>query len=126
MFDISFWELVVIAVVALIVVGPEEFPALVRGVSQSITKIRRYINAVRADMEFEVERVEELKRLVAEESAKSQVNQFANQLRSSVAVPTKSPVQVTTEQKDELIQPPRPIENPTHIHATQPDVGAKK
>ncbi|NOY62665.1 MAG: twin-arginine translocase subunit TatB, partial [Gammaproteobacteria bacterium] len=34
MFDIGFWEITVIAVIALLVVGPDEFPQLVRSVGQ--------------------------------------------------------------------------------------------
>ena len=30
MFDIGFWELIVIAVIALLVVGPEQLPGFVR------------------------------------------------------------------------------------------------
>jgi sec-independent protein translocase protein TatB len=41
MFDIGWGEFVVIAVVALIVIGPKELPAVLRGIGQWTTKIRR-------------------------------------------------------------------------------------
>ena len=41
MFDIGWSELLVIAVVALIVIGPKELPAVLRTVGQWTTKIRR-------------------------------------------------------------------------------------
>jgi sec-independent protein translocase protein TatB len=41
MFDIGWSELVVIAVVALIVIGPKELPAVLRTFSQYLGKIRR-------------------------------------------------------------------------------------
>ena len=41
MFDIGWSELVVIGVVALIVIGPKELPAVLRTVGQWTTKIRR-------------------------------------------------------------------------------------
>jgi sec-independent protein translocase protein TatB len=41
MFDINWSELVVIGVVALIVIGPKELPAVLRGIGQWTTKIRR-------------------------------------------------------------------------------------
>src|SRR6266566_876571 len=41
MFDIGWSELVVIAVVALIVIGPKELPAVLRAIGQWTTKIRR-------------------------------------------------------------------------------------
>ena len=41
MFDIGWSELVVIAVVALIAIGPKELPAVLRTVGQYMGKIRR-------------------------------------------------------------------------------------
>jgi sec-independent protein translocase protein TatB len=41
MFDINWSELVVIGVVALIVIGPKELPAVLRAIGQWTTKIRR-------------------------------------------------------------------------------------
>ena len=41
MFDIGWAELLVIGVVALIVIGPKELPAVLRTLGQSMAKIRR-------------------------------------------------------------------------------------
>ena len=41
MFDIAWGEFVVIAVVALIVIGPKELPAVLRAIGQWTAKIRR-------------------------------------------------------------------------------------
>src|ERR1700731_2781535 len=41
MFDIGWSEIVVIGVVALIVIGPKELPAVLRAIGQWTTKIRR-------------------------------------------------------------------------------------
>src|SRR5215470_9122380 len=41
MFDIAWGEFVVIAVVALIVIGPKELPGVLRAIGQWTTKIRR-------------------------------------------------------------------------------------
>ena len=45
MFDIGFWELLVIAVVSLLVAGPEKLPGLVRDVGRWTAKLRRYVDA---------------------------------------------------------------------------------
>jgi sec-independent protein translocase protein TatB len=63
MFDIGFWELVVIAVVALLVVGPERLPGLARTAGTWIGKVRRFVNSVQADIDREV-RTEELQKLL--------------------------------------------------------------
>jgi sec-independent protein translocase protein TatB len=63
MFDIGFWELALIGVVALLVVGPERLPELARTVGKWVGRIRRYVTAVRDDIEREI-RAEELKELM--------------------------------------------------------------
>lgn len=63
MFDIGFWELALIGVVALLVVGPERLPGLARNVGRWVARIRRYVSAVRDDIEREI-RAEELKDLM--------------------------------------------------------------
>lgn len=67
MFDIGFWELVVIGVVALLVVGPDEFPKLVRTATGGIRKARRMMAALKDDVEQEINKVDEVKRLVENE-----------------------------------------------------------
>jgi sec-independent protein translocase protein TatB len=54
MFDVGFWELVVIAVVALLVVGPEKLPALARAAGQWLARGQRVVQGFRADVEREL------------------------------------------------------------------------
>ena len=68
MFDIGVSEILVIAVVALIVVGPDEFPRLVRAAGRWIGKVRRYVSELRDELDREVTRAEELKRAVAKQA----------------------------------------------------------
>ena len=68
MFDIGFWEIAVIAVVALLVVGPEEFPALVRTIGGWIGKIRRFLTDTKDELDREFRKAEELKKLVEKEA----------------------------------------------------------
>ena len=69
MFDIGFWELALIAVVALLVVGPERLPKLARTAGLWLGRARRLVGSVKADIEQEL-RADELKR-VLEQQAKS-------------------------------------------------------
>lgn len=41
MFDLSWGEIALIGVVALVVIGPKELPGVLRGVGQALTKLRR-------------------------------------------------------------------------------------
>jgi Tat protein translocase TatB subunit len=54
MFDIGFWELIVIAVVALLVVGPERLPGFVRESGKWAGRIRRFIHDARFELEREL------------------------------------------------------------------------
>ena len=44
MFDIGFWELSIIALVALIVIGPDKLPAVARNVGKWVGRTRRFVN----------------------------------------------------------------------------------
>lgn len=60
MFDIGFWELLLIAIVALVVVGPERLPKLVRVTGLWVGKANASLQAVRSEISREL-RAEELK-----------------------------------------------------------------
>jgi sec-independent protein translocase protein TatB len=62
MFDIGFTELLVIAVVALIVIGPERLPKVARTAGHLFGRMQRYVNDVKADISREME-LDELKNL---------------------------------------------------------------
>ena len=62
MFDIGFSELLIIAVVALLVIGPERLPKAARTLGHLFGRMQRYVNDVKADISREME-LEELKKL---------------------------------------------------------------
>jgi sec-independent protein translocase protein TatB len=72
MFDVGFSELVVIALVALIVIGPERLPRVARTVGALLGRAQRYVNDVKADIQREVN-LEELKSIQStfQEAARS-------------------------------------------------------
>jgi sec-independent protein translocase protein TatB len=63
MFDLGFWEIVLVLVVALLVVGPERLPGLARQVGLWVGKAKRFVSSVRSDIERELE-AEELKKIL--------------------------------------------------------------
>ena len=63
MFDVGFSELVMIAVVALLVLGPERLPGAARTVGALLRKARHSFESGKAEVEREV-RDEELKRVL--------------------------------------------------------------
>lgn len=62
MFDIGFWEFALIAIVALVVVGPDRLPGMARTAGQLIGRAKRTMRELKYDLEHEVE-LEEIDRL---------------------------------------------------------------
>ena len=58
MFDIGFWEMAFIGVVALVVIGPEKLPGVVRSVGGLIGKGRRIMYEIKADFKSEMSATE--------------------------------------------------------------------
>ena len=84
MFDIGFSEIVVIAVVALIVLGPERLPKAARTMGHLFGRLQRYVNDVKSDINREME-LEELKKLQQEvKTAAQDIQQSVSSAASSV------------------------------------------
>lgn len=63
MFDVGFWELMLIGVVALVVIGPERLPGVARTAGKWVGKGKRMLTDVKAEIDQEL-KAEELKRIV--------------------------------------------------------------
>ena len=77
MFDISFTELMLIGVIALVVIGPERLPRVARTVGHLLGRAQRYVGDVKSDIQREME-VDELKDL------KGQMEEAAKSVKTSV------------------------------------------
>jgi len=69
MFDIGFWELCVIAVVALLILGPERLPVAARTAGLWIGKARRLIGNVKTEIDRELQ-LDELRARLKDEEIK--------------------------------------------------------
>lgn len=58
MFDVGFWELCLIAVLALLILGPERLPRVARTAGLWLGKARRFMADVKADIDSELNREE--------------------------------------------------------------------
>ena len=58
MFDVGFWELAIIAVIALLVIGPERLPKAARTAGLWVGRARRMVADVKADIDREVRQSE--------------------------------------------------------------------
>lgn len=66
MFDVGFSELLLLAVIALVVLGPEKLPHAARMAGAWVGRIRRMIVSVQADIENEVAAAEMRERIKKE------------------------------------------------------------
>ena len=67
MFDIGFWEILLIGIVTLLVVGPQRLPGVAVFVGHWIGRIRRFVRNMRDEINEELE-TEHLKSLLAEQN----------------------------------------------------------
>ena len=80
MFDVSFSEVLVIGVVALLVIGPEKLPKVARTIGAFLGRMQRYVAQVKEEINREV-RFEELQKLQLE--IKNSVQQQSSAVQSS-------------------------------------------
>ncbi|WP_038052336.1 Sec-independent protein translocase protein TatB [Thioalkalivibrio sp. ALJ1] len=77
MFDIGFWEIIIIVLVALLVVGPERLPGLAREIGRWVGKTRRFVHSVRSDFEQELQ-TDELRNML--KSQDREIRQLKNMM----------------------------------------------
>ncbi len=100
MFDISFSELLVIGVVALIVIGPEKLPKVARTVGALVGRMQRYVATVKEEVNRET-RFAELQQLQEEiqrgvESTKASIVQTVQGLEQDIEQQVGSVKQAVT------------------------------
>lgn len=113
----SFWELVVIAVVALLVLGPERLPGAIRSVSGFIRNVKQFGQQMQAELNDEL-RVQELHDKLKQAEEKGLLNltteemQAITELRQAAAdVTNPYPATVHSAQT----QPAEPTATPSSI-----------
>jgi sec-independent protein translocase protein TatB len=72
MFDISFSEMAILGVVALIVIGPERLPKVARTAGHLFGRFQRYVAGVRSDIQREID-ASELSKVKQEVDAAARV-----------------------------------------------------
>lgn len=91
MFDISFGELMLIGVIALIVIGPERLPKVARTVGHLMGRAQRYVNEVKSDIqkEIDLDQIGNLKHQMedAARSVKSSMSASVDELKSVMEEP---------------------------------------
>jgi len=114
MFDIGFWELMLISIIGLVVLGPQRLPIAIRTVLKWVNTAKMMANSVKNEISQELELHEMNEKMI--EATKQGLNQLDPDLKASVDE-MKSNVNDLTrpyEKKEEAI-----IE--THHQSTKKD-----
>lgn len=98
MFNFGISELMIIAIVGLIVIGPERLPRVARTLGHLVGRMQRYVSEIKADINREVE-LDELRKLQSsmkeaaqeiEESVSKQVNFIEDEVKQAESETRKS------------------------------------
>jgi sec-independent protein translocase protein TatB len=122
MFDIGFSELMVIAVIALVVIGPERLPRVARTLGHLAGRLQRYVADVKADINREVE-LDELRKM--RDSMKEAASSFEGSVRSGLASAESEINNVTASAQEALKDPQDPKPGSDAAKPAQQDALAK-
>jgi sec-independent protein translocase protein TatB len=114
MFDFGFWELLFIAVIALVVLGPERLPVVARSVGRWTGQARAYVRSLSAELDREM-RLRELREQLDKAQneftrASSDAKQSMRELAATQSETTADPVTPESSEKlpqAEQIPPPQ-------------------
>ena len=83
MFDIGFAELLLIAVVGLLVIGPERLPSAIRTASLWLGRLRRSFSRMKQEIEREIG-ADEIRRQLHNESVMASLNESKDKLQGNL------------------------------------------
>lgn len=124
MFDFSFWELTIVLMVALVVVGPDKLPILAAKLGRWVGKVKQMLTAVRSDIEQELKSAE-LKEML--EQQQSEISQLRNILKDAQQSTHNEIRDITGGQSDmskavdaAVTQVPSPQSNEASVSSAEP------
>ena len=83
MFDIGFPELMLVAVVGLLVIGPERLPETLRTLGLWFGRMRRSFNSVKTEIEKEIG-MDEVRRQLHNEAVLNEMKRIEDEVKGSV------------------------------------------
>ena len=124
MFNIGLGELFVIVLLALVVVGPERLPSIMREIGKYVYQLRVIVNELTSQFADELRPIQEIQQLAEDLNPVKQV--------TKVAMSATEPLQQTVDQVNAANQPPavepapaKPAARPTAVfHAPPPHSAA--
>ena len=77
MFDFGFWEITLILIISLIILGPERLPVFASQLGSFIKKIKDFANSVKKNIENE-SRMKDLEKII--EKQKDELSDFEDKI----------------------------------------------
>ncbi|MGD7035971.1 Sec-independent protein translocase protein TatB [Methylotuvimicrobium buryatense] len=82
MFDVGFWELILIGLVSLLVIGPERLPKAARIAGFWVGKLRNTVASVKAEIKQELQ-AEEIRQVLKEQSAFDEIQKTLDETKEA-------------------------------------------
>ena len=79
MFDFGFWELALVLIISLIILGPERLPVFASQLGSLFKKIKDFAHSVKSNIESE-SRMNDLKKII--EKQKEELSEFEDTIDS--------------------------------------------
>ncbi|MBA3987650.1 Sec-independent protein translocase protein TatB [Aliidiomarina maris] len=114
MFDIGFWELLVVGLIGLVILGPERFPRAIRSLQASLHKVRQFGSRMEAEINHEL-RIKELHDNLKKIEQADDIDNLPAELKQSLAELQRAAASVN-----------RPYAKPDAPEPTQVDDAAQK
>ncbi len=111
MFEIGFPELMLIAVVGLLVIGPERLPEALRTLGLWFGRMRRSFTAVKAEIEKEIG-MDEVRRQLHNEAVMDEMKRIESEVRSTVDDAQASLNEGIQAADNSIAPPPAPVDTP--------------
>lgn len=123
MFDIGFFELLVVGIVGLLVIGPERLPETVRTVALWFGRFKQSISETRAELEKQVG-ADEIRRQLHNERIMKQLRDTrddVNRTLNSDILKTPAAKSTTADEPSNTIAPPEPSKASSSDASQTPD-----
>ncbi|MDV7104122.1 Sec-independent protein translocase protein TatB [Vibrio sp. TH_r3] len=122
MFDIGFWELVLISVVGLVVLGPERLPVAIRSISKFMNSAKAMANGVKDELTHEL-KIQELQDNL-KKAEKMGMEELAPDLKASVEELKKAAADVQRPYAKES-KSTNAVEQPEQVDPAKSDAGSE-
>lgn len=120
MFDISFFELLIVAIVGLVVIGPERLPETVRSISLWIGRLKRSLRETRSELEKQLG-ADDIRRQLHNEEVMQSLERTRREIENAMQ---DSPVATAKAQEQTVYAEEEVL--PDHAHTNEAPIAANE